>query len=236
MNVLSASLPQKKRRLAIIGGGSSGLISLKYAIDLLPSWDVQCFEQSDRITGVWGNPYPGFVSTTTKYATQFACHPRFDAGVSADGGASREEFFRDGEYGEYLQDFANGFSLSPRISLRTRVVSLRQSDNGWILTLTQLDSSSRADSGRPVGPTETTEEAFDAVILCTGLAAAAKPLDCGVKTLSVADMTRPNGLETVTNQRIVVIGGGESAVDFADRLARPELQNEVYLSLHSGVR
>ena len=38
------------------------------------------------------------------------------------------------------------------------------------------------------------------------------------------------------NKSIVVIGGGESAVDYANRLAQPELNNEVYLSLHSGIR
>ncbi|MEM7397244.1 MAG: hypothetical protein AAF492_33400, partial [Verrucomicrobiota bacterium] len=35
---------------------------------------------------------------------------------------------------------------------------------------------------------------------------------------------------------IVVIGGGESAADIANRLAEPELGNEVYLSLKTGIR
>ncbi len=59
-------------RLAIIGGGSSGLISLKYALDHLPTWEIACFEQSDQYVGCWGRPYPGFVSTSTRYTTQFA--------------------------------------------------------------------------------------------------------------------------------------------------------------------
>ena len=82
---------KNSRRLAIIGGGSSGLICLKYARDMLSQWDIVCFEQSDQITGCWGNPYPGFVSTSTKYTTQFACFPVFNAGVRPDGGASRDE-------------------------------------------------------------------------------------------------------------------------------------------------
>ena len=34
----------------------------------------------------------------------------------------------------------------------------------------------------------------------------------------------------------MVVGGGESAVDYANRLSKRDLNNEVYLSLHSGVR
>ena len=51
------------RRLAIIGAGSSGLITLKHARDALPGWEVVCFEKSNRVHGVWGHPYRGFVST-----------------------------------------------------------------------------------------------------------------------------------------------------------------------------
>ena len=94
------------KRLAIIGCGSSGLISLKTAIKTLPKWHIVCFEKSDQISGCWGNPYPGFVSTSTKYTTQFACYPEYDATVKSDGGQSRDEFYCGGEYGEYLNRFA----------------------------------------------------------------------------------------------------------------------------------
>ena len=98
-----------RKRLAIIGCGSSGLITLKYALEFLPEWEVICFEQSDSITGCWGNPYPGFVSTSTKYTTQFACFPICGATMSAEGAQSREEFFQNDEYGQYLTAFARQF-------------------------------------------------------------------------------------------------------------------------------
>ena len=215
-------------RLAIIGGGSSGLICLKNALDLLVAWDVVCFEKSDQITGCWGDPYPGFVSTSTKYSTQFACFPQFDASVTADGGRSRNEFFRDDEYGQYLEGFAAKFSLHSNVSLHSKVDSLCRdtAGAGWDLTIT------RTIDGRP----KTNTEHFDSVILCSGLAAEPKPLECDIERLSVSELNHRDGLGHVTNKCIVVIGGGESAVDYANRLASPMLNNEVFLSLQSGIR
>jgi dimethylaniline monooxygenase (N-oxide forming) len=215
-------------RLAIIGGGSSGLICLKNAIDSLTDWDIVCFEKSDQITGCWGDPYPGFVSTSTKYSTQFACFPLFDASVKSDGGRSRNEFFRDDEYGQYLEGFAAKFSLHSNVALHSQVDSILRNTTGagWDLTIT------RTIDGRP----KTRTEYFDSVILCSGLAAEPKMLDCDIERLSVSELNHRDGLGHVINKCIVVIGGGESAVDYANRLASPELNNEVFLSLQSGIR
>lgn len=213
-----------RRRLAIIGGGSSGLISLKYAIDFLPDWDVVCYEMSDRTTGCWGNPYPGFVSTSTKYTTQFACFPIFDAAMNPDGGACREEFFRDDEYGQYLERFATAFGLQSHILLRHRIDSLMHDSGRWRLAITQLENGQQHN------------ETFDAVIVCTGLAARPKQIAFDKRQLSVDELINSDDLGHITNKTIVVIGGGESGVDFANRLSRPELNNRVFLSLQSGIR
>ena len=211
-----------RKRLAIIGCGSSGLITLKYAREFLPDWEVVCFEQSDSITGCWGNPYPGFVSTSTKYATQFACFPICGATINTDGGKSREEFFRNDEYGQYLNAFAAKFDLQEHIVLNTRVEDLKSAaSGGWTLKLTGTRES---------------QEWFDAVVLCTGVAAKPKQVDCEIEKISVSELNQPEGLGHIRNKKIVVIGGGESAVDYANRLSKPSLNNQVYLSLQSGVR
>ncbi len=225
---------KRRQRLAIIGCGSSGLICLKSALDLLPSaeWEIVCFEKSERITGCWGNPYPGFVSTSTKYTTQFACFPLSDACVKDDAGRSRDEFFCGGDYGEYLEQFAEHFHLSPHIQLNSQVQYLRPITGGWELSLQrrakEIESS---DANR-----DTQIEQFDVVIICTGLASRPKPIPSDVPVLSMAELSKPTGLGHLRNRRIVVIGGGESAVDYAHRLSQPELDNTVYLSLLSGVR
>jgi dimethylaniline monooxygenase (N-oxide forming) len=217
----------RRRRLAIIGGGSSGLITLKNALDRLKDWDVVCFEKSDRIIGCWGSPYPGFVSTSTKYTTQFACFPEFAADVVLDAGRSRSEFFREGEYGRYLERFAEQFSLRSHIVLQRQVESLtKASAGGW-----ELQVKRNGD-----GKTEVATKHFDCVVLCTGLAAEPKDIAAKVPRLSAAELNDSAGLNHIHDKRIVVVGGGESAVDYANRLARTELRNEVFLSLYSGVR
>ncbi|QDV25645.1 NAD(P)/FAD-dependent oxidoreductase [Aureliella helgolandensis] len=218
----------RRKRLAIIGAGSSGLVSLKTAIEVLPNWEIVCFEKSSGVTGCWGNPYPNFVSTSTKYTTQFACFPVVDASVHRDGGQSRSEFFCNDEYGQYLEAFAAHFSLYSRIRLGWQVRSVKRVPGrpGWALQL-QPPAGHASES-------LITEE-FDSVILCTGLVAQAKEVDSQVPSLPVAAL-RENSAVPIQNQCLVVLGGGESAVDLATRLSRPRLQNDVYLSVNSGIR
>ncbi len=226
MTYADAHTDSAQRRLAIIGGGSSGLITLKSALAELSGWEVVCFEKTDQITGCWGNPYPGFVSTSTKYTTQFACFPDRDAAVERDAGQSRAEFFREGEFGAYLHRFADAFHLRPHIKLCHQVERLTRAAEraGWSVTYRAPDSSAAVT------------ELFDAVIICTGLAAQIKEVESPIPTLSLHELNAPQGITSIRNERTVVFGGGESAVDYATRLSQPELGNEVYLSLRTGVR
>jgi len=223
-----ANAPVVKRRLAIVGCGSSGLVTLKYALDALPDWGIVCFEKTDSITGCWGNPHPGFVSTSTKFTTQFACFALFDASVHEDGGDSRSEFFRDGEYGEYLEAFADAFQLRRAIRLSATVQNLKHRNSYWECEIFDGTTGTIA------------AESFDAVVICTGLAA--KPHQTRFPTQPIPAMVALDvlksrtGLEHIQDKRIVVLGGGESAVDYAFRLSKPELRNKVYLSLRSGIR
>ena len=206
-----------KKRLAIIGAGSSGLVTLKYALDLLPDWEVTCFEKGNDVRGSWGFPYQGFVSTSTKFATQFACYPKFSA-ICEGSQESPKDFFMNGEYGDYLEEFAENFGLKAYIRFHISVKGLVKSESNWQIML-QNDQS------------ETSTETFDAVFVCTGLANRSKLIHTTLPTLRKVEHP-----ETIQNQKIVIVGGGESAVDTASRLADPALKNQVWLSLRSGIR
>ncbi len=214
-------------RMAIVGCGCSGLICLKTALAELTGWEVVCFERSGQITGCWGKPYPGFVSTSTKYTTQFACFPERDASVEPEVGLNRDEFYRGAEYGEYLNRFADAYRLHPHIKLRHLVerVARAADDTGWSVTYRASDNADPAVS-----------EHFDVVVICTGLTAEIKEIESDVPAIRLSELNAPEGISHIRNERIVVFGGGESAVDFAVRLSQPELGNTVYLSLRSGVR
>lgn len=221
------------KKLVIVGCGSSGLITLKYALDELHDWEIIAYEASSKITGCWGRPPSGFVSTSTKYTTQFACYPLYDAGVrrdlsSASPSSQYPDFFCDGEYGEYLEKFANHFGLKKFICLNTKVSQLRRNSDGkWDLQLVHVSPPDVQSDQR------SKEESIvcDAVVICTGLADAPKPLKAEAKVLTRLDFG-----DSIRNQKVVVVGGGESAVDVARRLAGPSLNNQVWLSVRTGIR
>ena len=209
--------------MAIIGCGSSGLITLKCAREALPDWDIVAFESTGEITGCWGRPQRGFVSTSTRYTTQFACFPRYDARVrrdatSADRRDQFADFFRDDEYGNYLEAFADRFDLRDHIHCHTEVISVEPGEHGdWVLSLKTDDAK--------------WEESFQAVVFCTGLVDVPRNVASEVPVVSkVAE------LDVLRHKRVVVMGGGESAVDVARRLADPDRGNEVWLSVRSGMR
>lgn len=190
-----------RRRLGIIGAGSSGLAALKHAIDLLPDWDIVCWEKSDRVCGAWGEMPESFMSTSTRYTTQFTCFPKFTPAI--DG----HEFYRGSEFGVYLNEFADRFQLRPYIRFNTQVRGIEPLDSGWRVNL--------ADAAL-----EGAVEEVDALVVCTGLAD--KPRTSSRKALN-----------EIEGSIVVVVGGGESAVDAARVLSET---NRVFLSLRSGIR
>ena len=201
----------KPKRLAIIGAGSSGLVTLKNALDRLPDWEITCFEKGTTTIGVWGNPYPGFVSTSTKYTTQFSSFQKWDCTADPADRPLKADFFRGDEYGQYLDEFADHFDLRKHIHLGTSVRSICKNEPGWTLEI----------DGR--------EETFDKLIICTGLVSKTKHIDTEIPILS-------NINSPPSDSTILVLGGGESAADIAHRLAAPALRNRIFLSLKNGIR
>lgn len=163
--------------------------------------------------GVWGDQRPDFVSTSTKYTTQFSCFRKWSADVSHE--KNYAEFYRGSEFGEYLESFAAHFHLKERIRFGVELRHLAWKDDCWHLLLTENGNEEH--------------QTFDAVFLCTGLANQKAPMIS--PTIPVTD--RPEG---ICNETVVVVGGGESAVDVANYLAKPEYNNRVYLALRSGIR
>jgi hypothetical protein len=200
-------------KIAVIGAGCSGLVTLKYLLEAFPATDVLCFEKSHSVRGCWGDQRPEFVSTSTKYTTQFSCFRKWSPDIAPE--RNYEEFYRGSEFGDYLEAFAAHFRLKERIRFGVEVQHLAWKDGGWELRL--------AENGTKEHLT------FDAVFLCTGLANQRAPRD--LKTIPVAD-----DFEGIRNSTVVVVGGGESAADVANHLAKSEHNNRVFLSLRSGIR
>lgn len=200
-------------KIAVIGAGCSGLVTLKYLLDSFPTNDVICFEKSHSIRGCWGNQRPDFISTSTKYTTQFSCFRKWTSDVSPEKNFS--EFYRGSEFGNYLEDFAEHFNLRKNIRLSVELKHLEWINNCWSL---KLNENGKEEIQK-----------FDAVFLCTGLVNQKVPF-------SSSSIPMTENFEGIRNKTVVVAGGGESAADVANYLAKPEHHNKVYLSLRSGIR
>lgn len=200
-------------KIAVVGAGCSGLVTLKYLLDAHQATDVVCFEKSHSVRGCWGDQRPDFVSTSTKYTTQFSCFRKWLPDVTPE--PNFEEFYRGAEFGDYLEAFAAHFNLKECIRFGVELRHLAWMDGSWTLLL--------ADNGNEERLT------FDAVFLCTGLANQKVPFDS--KAILITE--DPEG---VCNATVVVVGGGESAADVANYLAKLEHNNIVFLSLRSGIR
>ena len=197
----------------MVGAGSSGLITLKVLLDTFPSANIACFEKGYSVRGCWGDQRADFVSTSTKYTTQFSCFRQWSAETSPQ--QDYADFFRGAEFGDYLEAFAERFSLKPHIRFGTTLQRLERLGETWTLT---LSSNGKVSNQR-----------FDAVFLCTGLVNQPVPLE----STHVPIAEDPEGVRDAT---VVVVGGGESATDIANYLAKAEHNNRVFLSLRSGVR
>jgi len=200
-------------KIAVVGAGCSGLVTIKYLLDTYPATDVVCFEKSHSVRGCWGNQRPDFISTSTKYTTQFSCFRKWLPNVSPE--KNYDEFYRGSEFGDYLEAFAAHFNLKERIRFGVEVGHLEWIDDCWSLRLK-----------------ETRKEeclTFDAVFLCTGLVNQKVPFS----STAIPMTENPEGIR---NKTVVVVGGGESAADVANYLAKSEHNNKVYLSLRSGIR
>lgn len=200
-------------KIAVIGAGSSGLVTLKYLLDTYPATDVICFEKGHSVRGCWGDQRPDFVSTSTKYTTQFSCFRKWSADVTPE--QNFEEFYRGSEFGDYLESFAAHFNLKELIQFGVEARQLEWIDGRWSLLL--------AENGREKLLT------FDAVFLCVGLVNQKVPFSS--TAIPITDDP-----ESIRNATVVVVGGGESATDVANYLAKPIHNNKVYLSLRSGIR
>lgn len=201
--------------IVVIGAGSSGLVTLKYLMDEFPAEQIICFEKSDSIRGCWGDQSEEFVSTSTKYTTQFSCHRTLNTASCVSH--QYQEFYRGKEYGDYLEDFAEKFDLKRLIQFETKLISAKHGLEGWTIN---LDS-----------PRGQIKKVFKALFICTGLVNKKREIETSNKNIKITS----NYLK-VKNSKVVIIGGGESAVDIANKLAKEELNNKVSLSLRSGVR
>lgn len=192
--------------IAVIGAGPVGLVALKELLAV--GAEVECFERGDGIGGVYrfdptrdGGAWPGTRLTTSPWVTAF--------GDAPPESSSSRHWFHD-EYVDYLERYVDRFELRPYLRLGHEVEELERTDDGrWKLRV-------RDAAG------ELLERLFDRVAVCSGLnLAPAIPELEGADAFggTIDHIARYKGPQPFADERVTIVGLGESAGDIAHELA-----------------
>ncbi|XP_066547936.1 flavin-containing monooxygenase 5 [Amia ocellicauda] len=216
------------RRIAIIGGGSSGLACVKCCLD--EGLEPVCFESSEDIGGLWrfketpesdrASIYHSVIINTSKEMMCFSDFPI---------PAHFPNYMHHSLIMDYFRMYAEHFQLLPHIRFQTRVRSVEQrpdfSQSGQWQVVT-VDREGREESS-----------VFDGVLVCTGHHVHPHlPLQDfpGIETFTgkyfhSRDYKSP---EEFRGKSVVVIGIGNSGGDIAVELSR--VTDKLFLSTRRG--
>ncbi|XP_043076184.1 dimethylaniline monooxygenase [N-oxide-forming] 5 [Puntigrus tetrazona] len=216
------------KRVAVIGGGTSGLACIKCCLD--EGLEPVCFETSDDIGGLWRfkeNPdadrasiYHSLIINTSK---EMMCYSDFPIP------AHFPNYMHNSLIMDYFRMYADHFQLKRHIRFQTKVLHVTPrpdfSHSG------QWDVETESRDGRRE------KQVFDAVMVCTGHHCHPHlPLQDfpGINTFKgkffhSRDYKSP---EEWRGKRVVVIGIGNSGGDIAVELSR--MAKQVYLSTRKG--
>jgi len=189
------------KRIAIVGAGVAGL-QLAERLQKVDGMHVTIFESTNKVGGVWSSNYADFGLQVPKELYEFPAFP-----YPKDKAWSR--FPKGPEVHEYIEAFAAAFDLNALIRFNTTVVAAKplEDERGWAVTTTTVGSGAITES-------------FDFFVVATGMYGGAcphMPAHPGKATfdgevLHSFDFTRR---EQAAGKRVVVVGGGKSAVDCA---------------------
>ncbi|MGW4157544.1 flavin-containing monooxygenase [Micromonospora chersina] len=204
-------------RVAVIGAGAAGLATLKALADA--GVPAVAFEAADTVGGLWVYGSPGSPAyrtlhlNTSKGRTQFADHPMPEDWPDYPG---------HHRIAGYLADYADRFGLRDAVRLRHTVERVSSTaDGGWTVHATGPDGPVRVD--------------VEAVVVANGHNRAPKwpdpyPGECAAEQLHSHDYRGP---EQLAGRRVLVVGGGNSAMDIA--VDASYAATRTLLSLRRGV-
>lgn len=205
-------------QVAVIGAGAAGLAAVKALRDVGAA--VVCFEAAGQVGGLWvyGAPdspaYRTLHLNTSRGRTQFADHP-----MPTDW----PDYPDHTRVAGYLADYVDRFGLGEHIRLRHTVERVtRNQDGTWTVA-----------AGGPDAPVEVT---VDAVVVANGHNRVPKlpePSYAGTCTAEQMHSHDYRGPEQLAGRRVLVVGGGNSAMDIA--VDASYAATRTLLSLRRGV-
>jgi len=163
---------------------------------------VTIFEKTNKVGGVWSANYADFGLQVPKELYEFPAFPYPE-------GKSWDKFPKGAQVQEYIEAFAEHAGLRQLIRFDTSVLSLQKRERGWLVT--------HAPNGQG---TEGVQEPFDFVVVATGMYGGASPHIPSAPGKEEFEGALLHSFhfrerEQARGKRVVVVGGGKSAVDCA---------------------
>ncbi|OTB10268.1 hypothetical protein K445DRAFT_27780 [Daldinia sp. EC12] len=193
-------------RVAVIGAGPSGLVTLKYlktAHHFFPGKPVEAvlFESESAVGGTFAQrTYEDAELVSSRFLTSFS---DFRAHENDPDFLSTERFV------QYLNDYCDYFNLWPEINLSTKVVAVeRRPGGGHIIHYRKADDVN----------SEILTYECDAVAVCTGLHVVPNiPNLPGVDNIPVVKHSSEfkKREEFGRDKTVVILGSGETGIDIA---------------------
>jgi thioredoxin reductase len=202
-------------RVCVIGAGPCGLTAIKNLLSVGID-DVVCYDEGAALGGNWVyDDQPG--RSSVYWATHLISSKRLSEFEDFPMPDDYPDFPSHQQVLGYFKSYARCFNLSPKIVLNTRVEKATQlADGSWSIV-------TRGPEGNRVAN-------FDYLIICSGHhrdpLIPDYPGTFAGQVLHSQDYKRP---EPFINQRVLVVGGGNSACDIAVDVARLAASSRISL-------
>jgi len=193
------SKPPKPRRIAIVGGGGiSGLQTIRAL--RARGFNVTAYEGSDKVGGIWKSNYSNFSVQVPRVLFEFQDFPMSEIGWN--------DYATGVQVQHYIEAYAVKFDLLDSIQFNAYVTSVKlQPDHqSWSVEVTVQNKKH--------------VEQFDYVIIASGLYSGTNqfiPNWTGKEYFrgEIVHSCQFYDASVAKDKRVVVIGGGKSAVDIA---------------------
>lgn len=193
-----------KKRVAVVGAGSSGLVCLKELI--AEGHTVVAYESRRELGGIFqssrygGRAYDSMRLTSSNYVTAFSDYPPLEY---------EPKHWRHEQYLKYLQSYATHHDLLQYVRFETHVEHIERDGERWRV--------------RSTGPAGAQVDEFDAIAICSGIVH--RP---HIPTLPDQERFRGEIIHSssyhnavpFTGKRVVIVGGGETSADICNELAQ----------------